>query len=264
MTITSEKNFPTSFNRELILDLTLQAFSMYDLNHSDEDGDAPIIHDYIPIASSIREDTIFNVFDDSGVLVTDGGEVVTTTGKITINRSADSRREKFKYLVSRGTNFSVAEYNSYAFEDWASYSNGPFDFASYLITGYNLSGDFMRKKQTTYLNVLCDRTETVYTIVEGDVVLARQSSCLVQAQWDWNNSDSQGKWSRQFEAYRLFLPKATSPSSGDAFDYGARVIETKNKLRGSGKGLSVYFQSSPGKDMKLLGWGVLGYKGDNP
>ena len=117
---TSEKNYPTSFNRELILDLSLQAFSMYDLYHSDEDVDAPRLHDYIPIASSIREDTTFNVFDDSGVLVTDGGVVVTASGKITVNRSADSRREKFKYLVSQGTNFSIAEYKDYAFEDWAS------------------------------------------------------------------------------------------------------------------------------------------------
>ena len=261
---TSEKNYPTSFNRELILDLSLQAFSMYDLDHSDEDVDAPRLHDYIPIASSIREDTTFNVFDDSGVLVTDGGVVVTASGKITVNRSADSRREKFKYLVSQGTNFSIAEYKDYAFEDWASYTTSPFNFDSYLITGYGISGDFMRKKQATYLNVLCDRTETVYTTVSGSVVLARQSSCLVQAQWDWNNSDAQGKWGTQFEAYRLFLPQPASPSSGDAFDYGARVIETKNKLRGSGKSLSVYFQSTPGKDMKLLGWGVLGYKGDHP
>ena len=33
------------------------------------------------------------------------------------------------------------------------------------------------------------------------------------------------------------------------------MVVTKNKLRGSGKCLSLYIKSEQGKDMKLLGWG---------
>ena len=32
------------------------------------------------------------------------------------------------------------------------------------------------------------------------------------------------------------------------------MVVTKNKLRGSGKCISLYIQSTQGKDMKLLGW----------
>lgn len=261
---TTEQNYPNSFNREVILDLTLQAFYVYDMRHL-EDSSAPRIHDYIPVPKTVKSDVVVNVLDNNGVEVVDGsGDNVTVTKKVTSNRTRERRREKFKYLVTQDNNITIAEYKDYDFIDWKSYDGTGFDFDSYLVTGFNLSGDMMRKKQAIYLLVYCERTETIYGIVNSNVTPVRPSSCLVQAQWDFNTSAAQGKWGTQFEAYKLLLPQEAAPSSGDAFDYGPRVIKTKNKLRGSGDALSLYFKSSAGKDMKLLGWGLLGYKVDNP
>ena len=265
MATTTELNYPNSYNRELILDLTLQAFSVYNLDHEDDDADAPRLHDYIPIGKTIFTTEQQDVLDSAGVVVTDsGGANVTVDAKISSTRTADSRRENFKFLTTSDTSITLSEFRDYDFVDYASHDGTGFDFDSYLLTGYNISQDFLRKKQAIYLVVMCDRTEGSYTLSGGEVVLNRQSSCLVQAQWDFNNSIDQGKWGTQFEAYRLFLPQPASPASGDSFNYGPRVIKTKNKLRGSGDALSLLFTASTGKDMKLLGWGILGYKVDEP
>lgn len=265
MATTTELNYPTSYNRELILDLTLQAFSVYNFDHEDEDADAPRLHDYVPVGKTVKETVQAQVLDNDGNTVVDGsGNAVTVDAQITSNRTADSRKETFKFLTTSGTSITLSEFRDYDFVDYASHDGTGFDFDVYALTGYNISEDFLRKKQAIYLITLFDRTEGNYTIVNGSVALNRQSSCLVQSQWDFNNSADQGKWGTQFEAYRLFLPQPASPSAGDLFNYGPRVIKTKNKLRGSGDALSILFRASPGKDMKLLGWGILGYKVDEP
>lgn len=265
MATTTELNYPTSYNRELILDLTLEAFSVYEFDHEDVDPDAPRVHAYIPVGKEVKEDTEQPVLDNNGVPVTDGGgNPVTVTVKVSGNRTTESRRETFKFLTTQGTNITISEYKDFDFVDWASHTSGGFNFDSFALSGYNISDDFMRKKQAIYLVVMCDRTEFTYIADGSDVVLARQSSCLVQSRWDFNIEPDQGKWGTQFQAYRLYLPQPASPAIGDDFSYGPRVITTKNKLRGSGDSLSVHFQSSPGKDLKLLGWGILGYKVDEP
>jgi hypothetical protein len=72
---------------------------------------------------------------------------------------------------------------------------------------------------------------------------------------EWTNSANSGKWGNQFQAYKLlrnYIPSGVS----DSFDYGESVIVTRNKLRGSGKCLSLKLESEDGKDMRILGWGV--------
>ncbi len=263
--ITTEINDANVYNREMVLDLTLEAFYLYDMSHLDEPT-SPKVHDYVPVPKSVISSVIDIVLDTTGAVVTDiGGEDVTTGVQTTANRNKDLRFENFKLLTTIGTNFTLTEYNDYTFKDFSTLFGVPLDFSSFMITGQDITEDFLRKKQAIYLVVHCERTETIYTLTtEGAVELARQSSCLVQAHWDFNNTPSQGKFGKEFEAYRLNLPQPVSPESGDLFDYGPLLVETKNKLRGSGDALSIQFRASSGKDMKLIGWGILGYKVDEP
>ena len=106
-----------------------------------------------------------------------------------------------------------------------------------------------------YIFFYFNKTEDGYLVSGSDLVLKNQSSCLVQAQWNWANSAASGKWGTQFQAYRL--PRLYIPSgSSDPHDTGQGVIATKNKLRGSGKTLSLKIESQTGKDMKILGWAL--------
>lgn len=243
-----------AFNRELILDLHLGAFSIFDIAHT---GDQ-LIRDYMDVPPFYVERNDVQLYRGNDPLTDGSGNLLVTTGFIsTVNRTTDNRRERFKFLVTAGTDFSLAEYKDYRFLDWFSIDGVGLAFNSYLLTGYELSGDMLRNKQTIYLKIFFERTEDVYTLdSSGNVELAHQSACQVQSHWNWNNSAAQGKWGIPFQGYRLLRTQTANPSAGDIFDYGERVIVTKNKLRGRGHCLSILFVPGCGKDTKLLGWAL--------
>lgn len=252
-------DIPDMFNRELILDLDLGAFYINDLGHTG----FPAIVDYVELpgfALGSQDETI--MVGNDVVLVT-SGETGIISGIIQIDRSTEPRGEHFKYVTLADTSFTLAEYKDFTFKDYVSYDGVGDNFYSYILTGYDMSQDMMRKKRSIYLMLFNERTETIYTLdSSGDVVLARQSGCLIQSQWEWNTSIAQGKWGRTFQAYRLLRDLPSIPSAGDTLDYGERVIVTKNKLRGVGRSLSLLISSDTGKDMKLLGWALDNTKQD--
>lgn len=242
------------YNRELILDLSLGAFSLYDVGHVG----FPSINDYVSMPDFYYTTNDNSVILDDGTAVNlDDATTVAITDSTKVDRVLDPRRERVRYLTTVGTSWTLSEYKDYRFRDWISYDSVGSDFFSYLITGYELDNDMMRNKMAPYLLVYCKRTEENYVITGAGVVPDLPSSCIVQVQWDWNDSNDQGKWGTKFQAYRLLRPLATNPVDGDPFNYGESVIVTKNKLRGSGRALSLFIQSDAGKDMRLLGWGLL-------
>lgn len=81
------------------------------------------------------------------------------------------------------------------------------------------------------------------------------SSCFLTSKWDWTGTGSANRWSEPQQVYRLrqpFFPE----DENTPFDYDYTVVETKNKIRGKGKSLSLRFESEPGKDFQLLGWSI--------
>ena len=245
----STTNYINRYTKELVLDLTLQAW--YTNSISSLASNSPAIIDYIEIpgyAVSTAESTVEVGTDD--VIVTSGTTVVITDTILT-NRSS-----LFSFLTMVGSSFTISKYNSSSFTDWKTAGSGTgANYSSYLVTGYELFNDIMRKKQAPYIFFYFKRTEDGYSLSGASLILDNPSSCLVQAQWNWADSANSGKWGNQFQAYRLlrnYIPSGV----GDPFDYGDSVIVTKNKLRGSGKCLSLKIESEAGKDMKLLGWGI--------
>lgn len=244
------------FNRELILDLTLGAFYVYDISFND-DGSTPYVRDYLQIPPYYKTSTNINLYAGNNQVVDGSGNPITVSVTTNRTRTTDERFENFKFITTYSTSFTASEYSSYNFYDWETVDGVGLSYDSFLITGYNIAGTFSTYKQSIYLQVFCKRTEEYYSVVGATVSYYPQSSCKVQAQWDWSDSAYQGKWGEIFQAYRIFKPIETAPANGDAFDYGDTVITTKNKLRGRGRALSLYMYSEAGKDMKLLGWNVL-------
>jgi len=244
----AQGNFVNYYNKELILDLTLGAF--YPHTISELSTNSPKVAGYIsfPGFSVKALDTSVYAGNDE-VLVTDNSTVVVE------NNVASSRGSLFGFLTFVGTQFTISKYSNTSFVDWKSQDNVGISYSSYLITGYDTFGDTFRGKQIPYVLFFFDRTENGFTEVNGNLEIDNPSSCLVQAQWDWANSANSGKWGTQFQAYRLkrfYIPIGAV----DTFDYGYRVVVTKNKLRGSGRAISLKITSEPGKDMKLLGWAL--------
>ena len=242
----SSSNYPNSYNKELIYDLTLKAW--YKNNISSLATDSPYIADYAPIPGysvTSREESV--VAGIETVIVTAGTTVVVP------DDVPVSRAEQFSFLTIVGTSFTLSKYNGSDFLDWKTKDAVGVNYSSYLVTGYELFGDVMRQKSIPYIFFYLQKTEDGFITSGGDLILKKQSSCRVQSQWGWANSAANGKWGSEFEAYRL-LRNYTPSGDTDTFDTGESMVVTKNKLRGSGKCISLYIQSSQGKDMKLLGW----------
>tara|TARA_R100001463_G_scaffold4162_5_gene15957 strand:+ start:4027 stop:6276 length:2250 start_codon:yes stop_codon:yes gene_type:complete len=243
----SATNYPNSYNKELVYDLTLKAW--YKNSISSLASDSPYIADYVPIPGytvTSREESV--VSGTSSVIVTDG------TGVVVDDDIPVSRTEQFSFLTIVGTSFTLSKYNGSDFLDWKTKDSVGVDFSSFLYTGYELFGDVMRQKQIPYVFFYFELTEDGFEASGDDLVFKNQSSCKVQAQWGWSNSAANGKWGKEFQAYRI-LRNYTPSGAADAYDSGESMVVTKNKLRGSGKSISLYIRSEQGKDMKLLGWG---------
>ena len=81
------------------------------------------------------------------------------------------------------------------------------------------------------------------------------NSCKLTASFDFSASSNTGKYGPKQELYRLNTLRYNNAGMSED-DYGFAVVETKTKIRGHGKALVLRFESSPGKDFELLGWGL--------
>lgn len=237
------------YDAELILNLTIPAWYK---NVIDDDGSSvPALTAYVDTESFTRQ-----VGTEA---VTSGGEIVTSDGDtVTISTVDDtSITSKRRYLIidtsTTTARLAFAEYRDTNFEDWPSYTAN--DAAAYVVTGYVTGGDTAREKRAPYVTVHMTRTETGFELSGSEYVFTNPSGCKMQAQWEWANSANSGRWGTEWEVYRYKRPWVPS-GSGDTLDYGFSVITTKNRIRGSGRALSIKFSSEPGKDLKLLGWSL--------
>ena len=151
---------------------------------------------------------------------------------------------------------SIAIFHDTSFYDWVAFTGTGVDAPAYFETGYEIFGDAMRNKQVDYIFVYMNRTELTAT----NGVENNQSSCKMQVKFDWTDNTSAQKWTTPIEVYKYQLPyllqySATNPGT-ENIDYGFSVLTKKEKVRGTGKSIRIRFESSPGKDMQVLGWAI--------
>ena len=169
------------------------------------------------------------------------------------------RSDKFKqltFLISTVDNGLVTSYPvSTSFQDYID-SSDVSETQAFLQTGYLNANDSSKFKQSNYIVPSFLRTEDGFTDDgSGNLTANKESSCIISAWWDYAEDSTDTKVNPSFEAYRLnkvYIP--TGPA--DTFDYGQSVITTKNRLTGRGRALSLRFESSAGKDCRLLGWNL--------
>jgi hypothetical protein len=193
-----------------------------------------------------------------GVQCTEQGNDVVLT-----EQTVQNVESEIKYLIvtsiSPTIEYTFGVYWQPYHYDWVSIdpANTGVDATSFLLTGAMTGGDTQRKKTITYITCHFQQTEDGYTVdpTTGDFLLLDQSGCQLQAQWDWTNLASAGQWTQSQEAYRLrrnYIPV----NAEDTFNNGYSVVETRSKLRGTGKAVSLLFTSEPGKHLHLYGWAI--------
>lgn len=242
------------YDTELVFDLVLGSWSKYTI--SSLASLSPYVAGYITTPS-------FNVLSNAFNVVVGGVQVQVSAVNVTLTETYQAEGlVSSKYLVvkpqSGGTNSKITFglYNNTTFMDWKTADGTGITYSSYLVTGYELFGDIMRKKDVVYLVTHFNKTETGFTQTGDALNLISPSSCMIQYRWDWSDHTNSGKWGTAFQAYR-FLRNYIPDNVNDPFNYGYSVIVTKNKIRGTGKALSFYIYSETGKDLQLLGWSVL-------
>lgn len=161
-----------------------------------------------------------------------------------------------RYMMATKPDTSLDfQYSFGWYRDTTFYDFGLYDSPAVLLTGYLTGNAASLSKQVKALVTQLKRTETGFADVGGNIVFTNPSSCIVTPQWEWTNSTAAGKWGAPIQMYRLQRPYYPTGAS-DPFDYGYTVITSKSGIRGRGRALSLKFESEPGKDMRILGWGL--------
>lgn len=241
---------PVEDTKELILDVALGAFYKHSLPTASLTAPNVVAYAEVP---PYRIGEVVEGVAHEGVEVVHEGVSLCNTASVPL----DGVRELL-YLTLLETSptitYTLSSYSNKNFIDWLSFDDVGVDSPATLITGFDGGGDYQRNKQEPYITFHFRKTEDGFEADElGDIYPTHPSSCKVQAQWEWANSATSGRWGREFQAYRhkrAYIPENIS----DGFDNGFSVVSTKNKLRGKGKVLSLQIKTEPLKDCNLLGW----------
>lgn len=240
--------------RELILDLTLGAFSTNTIKTVGI-GKRPTVIGGVTMPP-FKVDSIEDPVTVDSVPVTVSADPVIVEADI----SSSSLNEVVYIVVNRIAPTIVYTFGYYrdpSFRDWAFFDGVGVDANAYLLTGWMSGNDHQRYKQVPYVTFHFNKTENGFEEDEGgDWVPINQSSCKVSAQWDWANHANSGQWGKKFQAYRFkrhYMPSDIS----DEFNNGYQTVVSKNKLRGKGRVLSLLMETEPDKDCQLLGWSMV-------
>jgi hypothetical protein len=246
----------SSLCRELVLDLQLQAYYTNTIKQLTTTYPKPAAM-YLGLSYQVDVNETSIVVNNDPVFMGTDPIIISARERLGV-----SQRELGYVVVtsiSPTISYTFAKYTNPDFRDWYSVDNVGVDADAFLITSYMSGGDFQRDKQLPYITIHMRRTENGF---DDDLNPINQSSCLVQARWDWSNSDRAGKWGREFQAYRyrrLYLPT----DSSDDYDNGFSTVVTRNKVRGNGKVLSLKFRTEPDRNLHLYGWSMIFSVGDN-
>lgn len=237
---------------ELIFDVQLGAFSktrIYNLV-----SNSPEVVDMVSSSAFLSGSNINTVLSNS-VTVVSNGETVQITSDMRTSGVQSVKYVTLYSTVGGNIGYTFSEYRDEDFVDWKSVDTIGVDAKGYILAGQITASDSAIFKQTPYLVMHFLKTESGVVEVDGELVPDKQSSCFVRSMWDWANSANSGKWSSLFQAYRYRRPYFIVDAN-DEYDNGYEVVTSKNKLRGRGRALSLYFETEAGKDCHILGWNL--------
>lgn len=168
-------------------------------------------------------------------VVTDGGaNVLDPSGEVLTSwvPTEEPRSSIFKYFTTKNTSGTTytgtwSTETSTSYKDWngASTGNGV-SYDSYLISGYNITGQAQRFLQTNYIVAYLGNFP--------------DSSCYFQNFWDYITTEDSPRVSAAQQIYRERL--------------SVSIQQARIKVRGKGRAVQFGFKSEEGKPFFLHGW----------
>lgn len=237
-----------SVTKELVLDTVINAFYQNRIGVLTSNTVQVVgLFPSTPFRRGIISTPVYSDVD----LVLSGTDVVEITETI-----RTTGIQSIRYLVVEilagvvYTTFSY--YNNILFKDWQAVNTVGVDAKAFLLAGQQTAGDSAIAKQIPYLVMYFTRTEDGVT---AELIPEHQSGCLMRCQWDFADSIVSNKWSALVQTYRYRRAQyITGPS--DPYDNGFSVVTSKSKVRGRGKAFSIYLETEPAKDCRILGWSI--------
>lgn len=163
------------------------------------------------------------------------------------------------------------EFTNRNFADWVGYydtigeefTTSGSNYISRLVTGEEVMGAPQVDKQARYVHSFFSRTENAgITIDAGEVEYVIPSGCQMTVLYDFQQGSASNRKTRPQQAYRprrgLPISIGAGVGSQAAIDNGERVVYSKLKARGSGRAISIQYESENGKDFQLLGFAIQG------
>ncbi len=238
----------SSETKELVLDLSINAFYVNRI--------MKLANNSAELLSGFRSAPFQSGVGNTLVLV-DGDEVFSGSDEVVVpNTGRQAGLQTTRYLVvvnEAGTiKYTFAYYNNPYFKDWEQVDNIGVDAKAYMVTGEYTADDSSIHKQIPYLTIHFYRTENG---VDAELNPLSPSGCFIRTMWDWANGYKSNKWSPLVQAYRYrkeYIPSGPE----DDYDTGFEVVTSRNKVRGRGKAFSLYFETEPGKDCRIIGWNL--------
>ena len=249
----NDEPLQSKLNNFLILDIPLGAFYPWKIS------DQPFTL-YNPNTDYIVGVSFYSGYGSESrldnVVLPTGDNVVISTGEnvvVEVPTGVRTGDSAIVLLTRQITDrMTMAAFTSTEFLDWPE-TGRPGPYSSYAETGYDFIGDLTVKKNAPYLVVYSRLTEEGFTGNEVDgYETVRPSSLLVSTSWDFKET-----FTTPQQAYRLKQTVVVNPNDLTEFDYPESVITTRLKLRGHGRSMRIRYESEPGKDFLLLGWGII-------
>lgn len=236
-----------SVTKELILDLTLNAFYIYRIMNTASNN--------AEVFGMVKATPFQSAIGDTAVMVGED-EVYSSTDQVLIpNTGREAGLQSTRYLCIKydgAYKYTFGYYKNGSFADWSQVVAGGVDAKAFMQTGQYTADDSSIHKQIPYLTMHFKRTETG---TDADLNPEGASSCLMRTMWDWANGYNSNKWGPLIQAYR-YRKIYTPVNADDPYDNGFEVVSSRNKLRGRGKAFSLYFETEAEKDCRIIGWSL--------
>ncbi len=223
---TSELNDIYEYDRVLNYNLRTQAFYPWTIS----DNTQVKVHGILSTELITRPITVDNVVDNAVNNVVD----LSTNQVVSFTTSGSADQQFDKYIVSYPSagsfKFTFAERTQDTYRDWFKFDNFGVNYVSYLITGFKLRGQAIRKFTNNWVQIVSRLLDPV--------------SYKFQGIWDYATTGSgTGRWS----ANQLVAHDDTNYSN--AF--------RRLKVRGHGKSLQFRVSSVDNVPFDIVGWSTL-------
>lgn len=238
------------FDRVLTYDLQLQAFFTYSIGELSQNS--PFVSAIFETSSQASSTLTSRVAVGADTLILTNLDEVVITQDLATSSELSLKMLTFNPNLDSTYGMTFSEFRREDFVDWFSNDGVGVDAPAFAIPAWFTGGEPSREKKATYVTTHFNRTETGF---DTGLNPTNPSSCFMQAQWSWADSDAgnlKGAEQQVYRYQRIYVPVSTN----DAYDYGQSILTTRTKIRGNGHSLTLKFRSEPLKDFQLLGWTI--------